>query len=277
MVEYTFVNKEGKSELNQLGIQSDKHIHGLKKIVKIIEKNGAIAAIQLSHGGAKSNRQLTGGKLVGPSAIAVPIKSNDLEKPESANLDDIIEIKSSFLAAARRAKIAGFKFIELHSAHGYGLNQWLSPLTNQRSDCYGGSLKNRSRLLNEIVKEIKDLFPDLLISVRIPGQDHLEGGLRLHDAIQIAKELEKSGVNIINVSSGMGGWRRPRKRNGEGYLVDDAKLIQKHLNIPVIGVGGIKTAEYINTSLSQNRFSLAAVGRSILEDIDWGKSVGLKA
>jgi NADPH2 dehydrogenase len=275
MVEYTFVHSSGKSEPNQMGIQSDHHILGLRKIAGVIKESGAIPAIQLTHSGAKSTRDQTGGPLISPSGIAVPTKSGAPERPDCATDQDIITIKNSFVSAAKRAFKAEFKIVELHSAHGYGLNQWLSPITNQRNDLYGGNTQNRARLLLEIIREIKVALPGILLSVRIPGMDHFPGGLNSAEMITIVKMLETSGVDIINVSSGIGGWRRPRERTGEGYLVEDAEKIQKQTQLPVIGVGGIKTAEFINQSLVQNRFSLAAVGRSILNNPEWGDSIGL--
>ena len=164
---------------------------------------------------------------------------------------DIEEIKKSFLRAAKRAHVAGFNIIELHSAHGYGLNQWLSPITNKRTDKYGGIMKNRSRILLEIIDSIKEHIPEVVLSVRIPGQDHFIGGLSYGETSALALSLQKTGVDIINVSSGIGGWRRPRNRNGEGYLVDDAEIISRSLSIPV------------------------TVGRAILNDPTWGLNVGL--
>lgn len=266
IVEYTYVHPTGRSEKHQLGITSDAHIEGLRKISGIIRHSGALAGIQLTHCGGKSNKHLTGGLLLGPSQIAVPVRDQQLETPEAMTPKDIELWKSSFVSAANRAYQAGFDLIELHAAHGYGLNQWLSPITNQRTDKYGGNLENRALLLVEIAQEIRRILPKILLSVRIPGQDFLEGGSTIQDAQWLACKLEKIGVDIINVSSGIGGWRRPRERIGEGYLTDESTEINKMVKIPVIGVGGIQSTSYINASLKSNRFSLAAVGRAILAD-----------
>lgn len=276
MVEYTFVHKSGRSEANQLGIDSNDKILGLAMLAEQIRQAGATSAIQLTHSGAKSSRDLTGGRLISPSGMRVPVKNQELELPDEASYSDISQLKESFVQAARRAYQAGFQIVELHSAHGYGLNQWLSPITNQRQDQYGGPIENRVRLLIEIIKLIRVKVPDILLSVRIPGSDHFPKGLSYEETTKISLLLEEVGVSFINVSSGIGGWRRPRTRVGEGYLVDDAEIISPMVKIPVIGVGGIKTADYINDSLQKNRFSLAAVGRSILEDPQWGPRVGLK-
>jgi NADPH2 dehydrogenase len=179
---------------------------------------------------------------------------------------DIQTWKDAFRSAVERAVKAGFDLVEFHAAHGYGLNQWLSPITNHRNDEYGATIGGRFRLLREIVEDARKSHPELLISVRIPGQDFIENGLSMQDSIQLAKLLEEIGVDFIHVSSGIGGWRRPNQRNGEGYLVAEAEAIQSAVQIPVIGVGGIATGEYIDQSLQAKRFLLAAVGRAILAD-----------
>ena len=271
MVEYTFVHLSGRSEEFQMGISSDEHIHGLKEIAKLIRDAGAVAAIQLTHAGGKSQTTFTDGSLQAPGNIPVPVKDQDMETPVPMTFKDIQNWKQWFLKASDRAVAAGFQMIELHAAHGYGLNQWLSPLTNNRNDEYGGSLENNSRLLLEIVSLIKARHPELLLSVRMPGQDFLEGGLTAEDCVIIAQRLESLGVDIINISSGIGGWRRPRHREGQGYLVDEAKYIQARIALPVIGVGGIETGSFIDQQIENQHISLAAVGRAILKDPrQWG-------
>jgi NADPH2 dehydrogenase len=161
---------------------------------------------------------------------------------------------------------AGFDLVEFHSAHGYGFNQWLSPLTNRRDDRYGRDLAGRSRLLREVIQQVRSRYPELLLSVRLPGQDFLERGLTLADTVQVARWLQAEGVNTIHISSGIGGWRRPDSRSGEGYLVEEAAVHQSQLDLPVIGVGGIETGDYIDQGLRRGHFALAAVGRAILAD-----------
>lgn len=271
IVEYTFVHISGKSESNQLGIHSDDHIQGLSDIVKMIHQSGSKAGIQLTHSGGKSSRELTSQKLMGPSGITVPVKNETLEKPDIMTTSDIELWKNSFIDGARRAAIAGFDLIEFHSAHGYGLNQWISPITNQREDEYGQNLHGRTKILREIIQAVRINHPDHILSVRMPGQDFLDGGLTLKDTIELAKNLERLGVDILNISSGIGGWKRPRRRSGQGYLVEEAATIQSQVAIPVIGVGGIETGEYIDHGISSQQFSLAAVGRAILRDPKaWG-------
>lgn len=258
MVEYSFVHVSGRSEANQLGINDDAQIPGLTKLAAAIKSSGAVAGIQITHSGGKSETQFTGGVLHSPSGVSVPVKDQVLETPDIMMDEDIRDWKRWFLEAAGRAVKAGFDLVELHAAHGYGLNQWLSPITNKTNYRLG--------FLLDIISTIRSKYPQLLLSVRIPGQDFIEGGLTTSDTIKIAKSLEAIGVDIINVSSGIGGWRRPRERNGEGYLVAEAAIIQKAVSIPVIGVGGIETKNYIDELISTNTVSLAAVGRAILKD-----------
>lgn len=273
IVEYSYVQFSGKSEENQLAIDHDDKISGLKKLAIRIQDGGALAGIQLTHAGGKTHSHLTGGILLGPSDVAVPVKAEILEKPQMMSLEKINEMKLWYLNAARRAVAAGFDLIEIHAAHGYGLNQWLSPITNKRQDLYGGDLRARARLLLEIIDLIRKNFSNILLSVRMPGQDFFEGGLKTEDAIAIAILLEQAGVDVLHISSGIGGWRRPLDRQGEGYLVNEAKKIAEYVKIPVIGVGGIQTAAYIDAALSDGAFSLAAIGRAILSDpAKWRKS-----
>jgi NADPH2 dehydrogenase len=266
MVEYTYVEAAGRSEPRQLGIATDAHIAGLSEIAARIHAAGALAGIQLTHAGGKSARDLTGGVLESPSAIRVPVKDRELETPDALSATGIARWKAAFRAATARAVAAGFDLVEYHAAHGYGLNQWLSPITNRRTDAYGGSVEKNGRLLFEIVADAVRLHPEALFAVRMPGQDFLESGLSPADAVRIAERLEALGADVIDVSSGIGGWRRPRDRIGEGYLVAEAAMIQSAISIPVIGVGGIERGEFIDAAVASRRLSLAAVGRALSKD-----------
>lgn len=265
-VEYSHIHQSGKGEPFQLGVYSDLHVIGLQKIANIIQASGALAGLQIVHAGGKSDTKVTGQTLLGPSNVSVPVKNGVHEIPVQMSLADILVYIQWYVDAAKRAKKAGFDIVELHAAHGYGLNQWLSPITNHRTDFYGGSIENRQRLLLEIIEAIKAETPDLLISVRIPGQDHVEKGLNIQDMKSVVTRLEQIGVDLIDVSSGIGGWRRPENRNDEGYLVEDASQIKQVTSRPVIGVGGIVNGDVIDLMLLQEKLDFAAVGRAILQD-----------
>lgn len=265
-VEYSFVHPSGRSEENQLGVDQEAQVEGLSKLAAVIKASGALAGIQLTHAGGKTERRFTGEEPMGPSGVPVPVKDQIPEIPRPMDLSDIDSWRESFLSAAARARAAGFDVVELHAAHGYGLNQWLSPLTNLRDDAYGGTVEKNLTLITTILREIRASFPELILAVRMPGQDFFPGGLTPQDAVTIARALEASGVEILDVSSGIGGWRRPGVRSGEGYLVEEAGLIQRNVSVPVIGVGGIESKAYVNSILREGTVSLAAIGRAMLKD-----------
>ncbi len=270
-VEYTFVHPSGRGEDNQLGADSESALPGLGRIAHAITRAGALAGLQLVHVGGKGTEALAGGALMSPSGVRVPVKGWEPDIPMEMSLSDIGLWVRWFTAAALRARAAGFDLVELHAAHGYGLNQWLSPLTNRRQDAYGGDISGRGRLLFDIVESVRTAAPGLLLAVRLPGQDHMEGGLSAAEMGTLVAALERRGVDLIDVSSGIGGWRRPEGRRGEGYLVDDASGLKRFTSLPVIGVGGIETGDFIDRILEEGRVDFAAVGRAILKDPGgWG-------
>lgn len=272
-VEYSFVHQTGKGEASQLGVNSDKNIKGLKQVAEVIQTRGTLASLQIVHAGGKTTTSITGQPLLGASSTPVPIKDRNLETPIEMSLQEIKTYIQWYLEAAHRVWLSGFDIIELHAAHGYGLNQWLSPVTNQRQDEYGGSLENRARLLVEIAQAIKFHIPELLLSIRIPAQDYFPGGLQIQEMQKVVKQLEQIGVDLVNVSSGIGGWRRPNDRVGEGYLVNDASQIKLATQLPIIGVGGIENGATIDQMLNEKHLDFAAVGRAILRaPQDWRKS-----
>lgn len=269
-VEYSHIHPSGKGELNQLGVYSDSHIPGLREIADVIHQSDALAGLQIVHAGGKADSRITGQSLLGASPVSVPVKGWTPEIPLQMSLQDIPNYVQWYVAAAKRVHAAHFDLVEIHAAHGYGLNQWISPITNHRTDEYGGSFDNRQKILLEIIHEIKTQVPELLISVRIPGQDHFQDGLNIQDMKIVVAHLELSGADLIHVSSGIGGWRRPEGRSGEGYLVSDAEQIKCSTSLPVIGVGGIVNGSTIDQMLLQSKLDFAAVGRAILQDPeDW--------
>ena len=146
-----------------------------RRIVKVIHESGALAGIQLTHAGGKTSRDLTGGVLMAPSQVPVPVNDQNMETPDAMSELEIALWKDAFAVAVGRSEAAGFDLVELHAAHGYGLNQWLSPITNRRSDAYGGTIANNARILFEIIDEAKKRHGNLLFAVRMPGQDFWMG------------------------------------------------------------------------------------------------------
>lgn len=269
-VEYSFVHISGRGESHQLGADASNKIEGLNQIASAIQKAGSLAGFQIVHAGGKTSSEITGGELLGPSSISVPVKGWVPEVPTTMLESQIENYVQWFVDSANLASLAGFDFVEIHAAHGYGLNQWLSPLTNTRSDQYGGDIAGRAKLLFLILEKIKKEIPDLLLAVRVPAQDYIEGGLTLSEMTWVTQKLETLGIDLIDVSSGIGGWKRPEGQNGQGYLIDDAHNLKKHLAIPVVGVGGIEDGSYIDEVLGGEKIDFAAVGRAILRNpVEW--------
>ncbi len=269
-VEYTTVHPWGRSESQQLALYTDAHEAGLAQVASLIRSQGVVPGIQLTLAGAKTDVDMIGRVPFGASALPVPAHGGDMPAPEPLQDAEITLLMDAFVDSALRAERAGFAVIELHAAHGYFFNQWLSPITNQRLDGHGESLAGRSALLVGLVARLRSVLrPDTVISVRFPGQDRLPGGLTLEDGVWLAQALEAVGVGLLNVSSGLGGWRRGREQRGEGYLVPDAAHLRQAVNIPVIGVGGIQSLAYTQSILAAGDVDLVAVGRAVLENPDW--------
>jgi 2,4-dienoyl-CoA reductase-like NADH-dependent reductase (Old Yellow Enzyme family) len=185
------------------------------------------------------------------------------------SFDDLEGVINSFRDAARRASEAGFDAVEVHGAHGFLLSQFLSPLTNKRRDMYGGTLENRVRLSCRIIQEVKrDLGSDFPVLYRIGVDDLLPGGVTLQEGVDAAKMILRNGVNIMDVSGGIGG-SRPEGLDEPGYFVPYAEVVKYAVDVPVIGVGGIQTAMEADEIIQSGKVDLVAVGRAILKDPKW--------
>ncbi len=264
IVEHTFISEEGRRSKNQLGIYSDELISGLKRLARTIKEEGATAIIQLNHAGAKAPSEIIGRRPVGPSSVQVP-GSEEISKELSR--EEIEEIIEKFVNAARRAMEAGFDGVEIHGAHGFLLSEFLSPLTNKRTDEYGGSLENRMRLHLKTVDMVRRQVDDLLF-FRLGVTDYMEGGLTLEEGVKVAMTLEKHGVDVIDVSGGLCGSRPPWTAE-EGYFLNLSEAVKTKVSVPVIGVGGIKSPVFADKALKEGKANLIAVGRAFLADPDW--------
>lgn len=268
IVEYSYVIPAGRSGVYQTGIHSDAVIPGLTLLAKTVQELGAKIAIQLNHGGAKALSVPALGAPAGPSAVAMP---NSNIVPRELSVDEIGDIVVAFGKAAVRAVEAGFDAVELHGAHGFLVNQFTSPLTNRRSDGYGGSLENRMRLALEIVAEVRSrVGSDYPILFRLGADDMMKGGLTVEEGQRIAVALVEAGVDVVDVSGGHGGSQNIGL-TGQGYLVPLAEKIKRVVGVPVIGVGGITEPEFADRVIREGRVDLAAVGRAILHDPEWAR------
>lgn len=261
IVEATAIEPRGRISANDLGLWEDSLIDAHKKLNEQMHSFGAKTAIQIAHAGRKCT--VEDETPIAPSAIAFS-DNKPFKMPKAATLEDIKDIKELFVKTALRAKEANYDAIELHGAHGYFLCEFLSALSNHRDDIYGGSLENRCRLLLEIAKELKEKV-DLPLIVRISADEWMNEGWNINDSIYLSKELEKVGVNAIHVSSG-GNQEKPNRplELKPMYQSDFAKEIKKEVNIPVIAVGLITTANEGEKLLEEKYCDFVAYGRELL-------------
>lgn len=266
IVEHSYVMQNGKLSKNQLGVYSDELIPGLSRLVKSVHDAGTPVAVQINHAGRMAASKITGLQPVAPSPVPA---SPSAETPHELNLNEIEQIIEGFVSAAARALKAGFDAVEIHGAHGFLLNQFTSPLANQRADRYGGSLDGRMRFPLEIVSRVrKKVGNDVPLFYRLGADDRLPGGLTLEEGKRIAVKLVEAGVDVVDVSGGLSG-SRPSDLKGEGYLIHLAEEVKTGVNVPVIGVGGIVTAKFADQVVKSGRVDLVAVGRAMVGDPDW--------
>ena len=273
--EATAVSPEGRISPDDLGIWKNAHIEKLKNIVSFIHQHGSVAGVQLAHAGRKASHvapwkgshQLTkaggGWQTLAPSAIPF---MPDEEAPEALTAEGIQKVVTDFKAAAERALKVGFKVIEIHGAHGYLVHEFLSPLSNQRTDAYGGSFENRTRLLLEIVEAVRSVWPATLpFFVRLSCTDWAEGGWNEHDSVKLVSLLKEKGVDVIDCSTGglIPGIKIPLV---PGYQVPFAEKIKKEAGIATGAVGLITTAVQAEAILQQGRADLIVMARELLRD-----------
>lgn len=260
ILEATAVEKRGRLSNRDLGIWDDSHIEGLAELVDLCKAHGSVVGIQIAHGGRKS----WGDDLVAPSALAFP----DQAVPHALSISEIQDVVESWRQAARRAEAAGFKLLQIHAAHGYLIHEFLSPLSNQRTDEYGGSLENRMRFLLEIVEAVQSEWPQKKpLSVRLSAVDYLEGGLTIEDTVAISRVLKAKGVDLMDISSG--GLLPARIELAPGYQVPFAEAVKKGAEIPTIAVGLITTPELAQEILSNGHADFVALGRELLRNPYW--------
>ena len=274
--EATAVSPEGRISPGDMGLYLDEHIPKLQGITAFIQAQGAVAGIQLAHAGRKASHQVPwkGGRqiplnsaegwlTVAPQAVPFATGEDAPVALDSAAIEKVID---DFKQAARRARQAGYKVVEIHAAHGYLIHEFLSPLSNQRADDYGGSFENRARLLLEIIAAVQTVWPETLpLFVRISASDWTPGGWDEHDSVQLAAMLKTRGVDLIDCSSGglLPGVQIPV---GPGYQVPFAEKIKKETGMLTGAVGLITDVRQAESILERGQADLIFLARAALRD-----------
>ncbi|WP_128893820.1 NADPH dehydrogenase NamA [Longirhabdus pacifica] len=263
MLEASAVTPQGRISNQDLGIWGDEHIEGLKELVTELKKQGSKTSIQLAHAGRKAE---VDGDIIAPSAIAF---SEKYKTPQEMTKDMIKETVQAFVDAAGRAKKAGFDVIEIHGAHGYLINQFLSPLTNHRTDEYGKTKEGRYLFLQQIIDGIKEVWSGPLF-VRISAEEYAEGGNHVDDYVEYAKHMKEQGVHLIDCSSGA--VVNVPLNLYPGYQVPLADQIKKEAGIATGAVGAITTGLQAEEILQNERADLIFIARQLLKDPYWART-----
>ncbi|MDP5272866.1 NADPH dehydrogenase NamA [Chengkuizengella axinellae] len=263
IVEATAIDPQGRISPYDLGIWNDEQIEGLKQLTEMTHVHGSKIGIQLAHAGRKAEVE---GNIIAPSSIPF---NDEMRTPQTMSLNQIQETIQAFQEGARRAEEAGFDVIEIHGAHGYLISSFLSPLTNQRTDEYGGSKENRYRFLSQVIEVIKEEWEGPLI-VRISANDYTAGGNTPSDFIYYAKEMKEQGVDLVDCSSG--GIVPASIDAYPGYQVKYADQIRNEGKMATGAVGLIVNGLQAEEILKNERADLIFIGRELLRDPYWAKT-----
>ena len=270
---YTFVLPEGKQLPGKMGIHTDEFAQDMKELVRAVHDEDGKICIQLVHAGGQTDSGSAGRQPLAPSSLEV---EQFPEIPAAMSRQDIDAVVAAFEDAARRAREYGFDAVQLHGAHGYLINQFLSPLTNRRVDEYGGDIKNRCRFLLEVYQAVRSAVgDDYPVMIKLNGSDNLEGGLAIEDAVYAAKALDKSGIDAIEVSGGTpaSGKLSParikiEKPEQEAYNINLAREIKEQVNCPVMVVGGFRSFEIVERTICDQGMDYVAMARPFIREPD---------
>jgi 2,4-dienoyl-CoA reductase-like NADH-dependent reductase (Old Yellow Enzyme family) len=280
------VEDRGRITHGDIGIWSDEHVAGLTRMVSFLRSQGAVPAIQLAHAGRKASMQRpwygngamndddrargdNAWDIVAPSPI--PLDKGWI-KPHELSVSDIRALQDKWRRAAERALRAGFDVLELHSAHGYLGHEFLSPLSNKRTDEYGGDLSGRMRFTLEIAEALREAWPDdKPLFTRISSVDGIDGGWTIDDSVMLARELKARGVDVIDCSSGglLGSATAARIKRGPGFQVPFAERIRRDADIKTMAVGLILDAHQAEQVLQAGQADFIAIGREALHNPNW--------
>ncbi len=278
IAEASAVEARGRITPQDAGIWSDEHIEPLMRVTGFIKEQGAVAGIQIAHAGRKAStrRPWDGGGPIPPAdpgywpvvgASPIPF-AEGYQQPRELSTTEIQDVQAAFAAAARRALEAGFEWLEIHGAHGYLMHSFYSPLSNQRTDEYGGSFENRTRFLIETARAVRRVWPERLpLTVRLSCTDWLEGGWAVEDAAALGGKLKEEGVDLIDCSSGGNAPRAPVPL-GPGYQVPLSEAVRQ-AGIATAAVGLITSPAQADEIIRNGRADIVLLGRELLRDPYW--------
>jgi 2,4-dienoyl-CoA reductase-like NADH-dependent reductase (Old Yellow Enzyme family) len=280
IAEATAVEPRGRISPKDAGLWSDEHIGPLSRITSFISKHGSVPGIQLAHAGRKASvsrpwegdnslKDEEGGwETIASSALAFGDKL--WKVPKEMTIQDIRGVQDAFASAANRALDAGYKWLELHAAHGYLCHSFYSPISNKRTDQYGGSLENRIRFTVETLARIRTVWPDQLpLAVRISCSDWVEGGWTMDESIELARKLKKVGADLIDCSSGFGSPDHKNYPFGPGWQVHFSEAIRREVGIATAAVGLITDPVQADDIISSGKADITLLGREMLRDPYW--------
>lgn len=268
---YAYVRPDGKQMPGTMGIHTDDPAPEMRSLTRAVHDEGGKICIQLVHAGGQTTVKMIGKRPLAPSAVKVEQFN---EEPETMTKHDIDEMVAAFGDSARRAREFGFDAVQLHAAHGYLISQFLSPLTNRRTDDYGGPVENRCRFLLEVYRRVRlEAGPDFPVLVKLNGSDNLEGGLDLNDAVFAARALDNEKIDAVEVSCGtpVSGEKGPVRMKvdnpgKEAYNLALAREIKKAVRCPVMCVGGFRSLEVINKALAEDGIDYISMSRPFIRE-----------
>ncbi len=273
ITEHSYINQQGIANPGQVSISKDSDIEGLKELVNVIHKNGSKVIAQINHAGSSASQKVTGMPIVSASAIVNEgATGRNGELPKAMTIEQIKKVVNDFALAAKRAKEAGFDGVEIHSAHGYLLNQFYSPLTNKRDDAYtGATIEGRLKIHQEVIQAVREMVgTEFLVALRLGGCDYWDGGSTIEDSVEAAVLLEKCGIDLLDISGGLNGYVVPGYKE-PGYFSEMTEQIKKKIAIPVILTGGVTQIADAEQLLENGKADLIGVGRAIFKDSTWAE------
>jgi 2,4-dienoyl-CoA reductase-like NADH-dependent reductase (Old Yellow Enzyme family) len=280
-VEMASPEKVGRHRRREVGIYDDRFIPGLRRLVDAIHRGGAKASIQLGHAGGHTRVDICGETPIAPSAIPHPVYETTFETivPQAMTKARIEETIAAHVAAAQRARTAGFDCVEIHAAHGYLISQFHAPFENRRSDEYGGTLENRARFGLEILRAVKNAVPDTAVVYRLSVEDFVPGGLRFPEGHQIAIWAAASGADALHVTAGHYRSRPsaqvvlPPMNLPDATFLDYAAAVKKRVAVPIIAVGRLGDPTIAERAVSQGKADFIALGRALIAEPQWVEKV----